>query len=47
MIRKIQLKDDDLDEKESELKAAYEIIEELQDRLRELGEEFEESDEDE
>ena len=46
-IRKIQLKDDDLDKKESELKVAYEIIEELQDRLRELGEEFEESDEDE
>ena len=45
-IRRIQSKDNDLEEKKSELESAYEVIEELEDRLRDLGEDFDKSDED-
>ena len=45
-IRRIQSKDNDLEGKKSELELAYEVIEELEDRLRDLGEDFDESDED-
>ena len=45
-IRKIQTKEEELDEKDIELETAEEVIEKLRERLLKHGEELDESDED-
>ena len=45
-IRKIQSKEEELDEKDIELETAEEVIEKLRERLLKHGEELDESDDD-
>ena len=45
-IRKIQTKEEELDEKDIELETAEEVIEKLREQLLKHGEELDESDED-